>query len=378
MSLVEDLQRHDLQVAGVASPRVLAEGETVGYRVRDLATGDARPLCADRPPGIPFRRFFFSPDGLAFANAALERAAREAEVIVVDEVGPLEISGDGFSPGLRTSLRSRAFLVLTVRPSLVDEARRWAELQEAPLFTLSRSPAGLRSLDETRQIFDQGASDYGSWAGGAGPLTGYAESLAQAAELVGVGPGERLLDIGIGTGSFASRVARSDTEVWGVDLSPEMLARCQAEHPAYHLREGHFLSLPVPDGTFRAVVSSFAFHHLAPAEYERALREILRALAPGGRFVLLDVLFASETDRAAARITLGDLWDDEEVYPLVPEVEAAARRAGAVGVASHRLGPLHWTVTGARPCAAVRGPGGAGCGQGRQSRVSSPSDPKEG
>jgi ubiquinone/menaquinone biosynthesis C-methylase UbiE/nucleoside-triphosphatase THEP1 len=351
LSLTEDLQRHGLQVAGVASPRVLAAGKTIGYRVRDLATGEERPLCLDRPPGIPFRRFFFSPEGLAFANALIEQAAREAKVIVVDEVGPLELAGGGFAPGLRAALQSRAFLVLTVRPSLVNEVRRWAEVKTA--VTLDAPPAGLRSRNETRQLFDDSASSYGSWGGSAGPLTGYAESLAKAAELVQVGPGERLLDIGIGTGSFAAQIAQSDTEVWGVDLSTVMLSRCREDHPGYHLREGHFLSLPVPDGAFHAVVSSFAFHHLAPAEYERAFREILRALVPGGGFVLLDVLFASEPDRQAARVALGDLWDDEEVYPLVPAVEAAASQAGAAGLVSHRVSPLHWVVSGMRPLRTV-------------------------
>lgn len=354
LSLADDLQRHGLRVGGVASPRVLAAGQTLGYRVQDLATGEEHPLCRDRPPGIPFRRFFFSREGLAFANAALERAAREGEAIVVDEVGPLELGGGGFAPGLKAACESRAFLVLTVRPSLASEVRRWAELEDAPLFPLPRSPGRHRSLDQTRQLFDDSASNYGSWTGGAGPLTGYADSLARAAELARIGPGERMLDIGIGTGSFASRVARPDTEVWGVDPSPAMLFRCREDHPDYHLLEGHFLSLPVPDGAFHTVVSSFAFHHLAPADYEPAFREILRALVPGGRFVLLDVMFASESDRARARDALGELWDEEEVYPLVPEVEAAARQAGAAGLETQRVSPLHWAVCGVSP----RGTGG--------------------
>lgn len=348
LSLTEDLRRQGLNVAGVASPRVVSAGATVGYRVRDLVTGEERLLCADQPPGIPFRRFFFSPDGLTFANALLERAAREAEVMLVDEVGPLELSGGGFASGLDAARRSPALLVLTVRPSLVGELRTWARPDTASVVALDRPYLHPRSLDQTRELFDRAAAQYGSWGGSAGPLTGYAESLAKAAELVQVGPGERLLDIGIGTGSFVAQIAQPDTEVWGVDLSPEMLARCRELHPDYHLREGHFLALPVLDGAFHGVVSSFAFHHLVPAEYERAFREILRALASGGGFVVLDVLFASEADRESARVALGDLWDDEEVYPLVPEVLEAASSCGARDVRAHQVGTLHWVVTGTK------------------------------
>ena len=347
-----ELRRQGLGVAGVASPRVLRDGETVGYKVRDLATGEERSLCSLDPPGIPFRRFFFSPDGLAFANACLAQAAREAEVVVVDEVGPLELSSGGFAPGIRTALRSPALLVLTVRPSLVDEVRRWADLPTAPVVELPPPPAGPRNLDETRALFDRAAAEYGLGNVGAGPLTDYAESLSRAAALVRVGPGERLLDIGIGTGAFAERVASPAVEVWGVDLSPAMLARCREDHPNYRLGEGHFLSLPMPDATFDAVVSSFAFHHLAPSEYGPAFVEIARVLRAGGRFVVLDVMFASEADRDAARAGLGDLWDDEEIYPLVPEVVEAATSAGARDVTAHRAGALHWAVTGTKP----RGP----------------------
>ncbi len=133
LALADGLRKEGTHVGGVVSPRVLAGGETVGYRVRDLATGEERPLCSVEPPGIPFRRFFFSPEGLALANAALARAAREAEVAVVDEVGPLELSGGGFAPGLRALLASKVFLVLTVRPFLLDEVRAWGGLGPCPV-----------------------------------------------------------------------------------------------------------------------------------------------------------------------------------------------------------------------------------------------------
>lgn len=137
-SLGEELRARGLVVGGVTSPRVLVGTSTVGYRVRDVATGEERVLCRDEPPGIPFRRFFFSSDGLAFANDALYRAAEWADVVIVDEVGPLELSGGGFAPGIRTALASQVFLILTVRPSLVAEARTWAHLPTiTPVWTIS-------------------------------------------------------------------------------------------------------------------------------------------------------------------------------------------------------------------------------------------------
>jgi len=109
------------RVGGVISPRILRDGITYGYRVRDLLTGKEAPLCSLDPPGIRFRRFYFSPEGLRFAREAIIRAGRQARVTVVDEVGPWELRGGGFAPALEKVLEAGKPLILTVRPHLVEK-----------------------------------------------------------------------------------------------------------------------------------------------------------------------------------------------------------------------------------------------------------------
>ncbi len=121
LALAQTLLEKGVRLGGVLSPRIVDAGETVGYLVRDLQSGKELLLCSQDPPGIRFRRYFFRPEALAFANEVLTKAAKEMEVVVVDEVGPLELCGGGFAPGLRACLSSSAFLVLTVRPALVPE-----------------------------------------------------------------------------------------------------------------------------------------------------------------------------------------------------------------------------------------------------------------
>jgi hypothetical protein len=106
------------------------------------------PLGADSagipfPPGgegqgeiFRFRRFFFSQRALDFANSVLKEAAGKAEAIVVDEVGPLELSGRGFAPGLGICRESGAFLILTVRPHLLSPVKRWLNLESAEVLFL--------------------------------------------------------------------------------------------------------------------------------------------------------------------------------------------------------------------------------------------------
>lgn len=125
LALSAHLLGSGMALAGVASPRITEDGRTVGYRVRDLCTGEERLLCSWEPPGLPFGRFFFRSEALAFANEVLKRAAKEASVLVVDEVGPLELEGGGFAPGLHRARASQAFLVLTVRPRLLPHVAAW-------------------------------------------------------------------------------------------------------------------------------------------------------------------------------------------------------------------------------------------------------------
>lgn len=128
------LSAQGIVVGGVISPRLVQNGETMGYLVRDLSTGDERLLCSFSPPGLKFRRFYFSPDGLAFANAVLKQTTLAARVIIIDEVGPLELGDGGFAPGVRAALRSRAFLVLCVRPWLIAKVLAWANLSTIPVW----------------------------------------------------------------------------------------------------------------------------------------------------------------------------------------------------------------------------------------------------
>lgn len=135
--LAAHFQARGWAVGGVISPRVVKGEATVGYRVRDLLTGEEATLCGLVPPGIKFRRFYFSPAGLELARAALIRAARRAQLAIVDEVGPWELSGGGFAPALPTLLNSGLPLILTVRPHLVEEVLDWLGL---PPDTIRLSP----------------------------------------------------------------------------------------------------------------------------------------------------------------------------------------------------------------------------------------------
>jgi tRNA (cmo5U34)-methyltransferase len=99
----------------------------------------------------------------------------------------------------------------------------------------------------------------------------------------------RLLDLGAGTGMTSQAVldVHPDARVVGVDESEAMLSHARRALPETSDLRVARLEDPLPDGPFDLVVSALAVHHL---DGEGKADLFARVLAPGGRFVLGDVV----------------------------------------------------------------------------------------
>lgn len=130
-------------------------------------------------------------------------------------------------------------------------------------------------------------------------------------DAVGLGPGERVLDVACGTGvlarAAATRVGRAG-RVAGVDPGPGMLEVANQLAPAVDWRPGVAEALPFDDGRFDAVVSQFGMMFFT--DRHQAVREMLRVLAPGGRLA----------------VAVWDALENSAAYPI--EVALLERIAG--------------------------------------------------
>ncbi len=112
-----------------------------------------------------------------------------------------------------------------------------------------------------------------------------AEHIAQAGAAAA---GTRVLDVACGNGNVALAAARTGAGVVGVDITPALLedARSRAAREGLEVEwvEGDAEALPVGDGAFDAVLSSFGVM-FAP-RHEVAAGELVRACRPGGRIAL--------------------------------------------------------------------------------------------
>ncbi len=113
-------------------------------------------------------------------------------------------------------------------------------------------------------------------------------------------------DLGCGTGHVAAALAPFVARVIAVDRSGEMLqaaGRRLRDLPNVEVKRGELESLPVADGELDAATLLLVLHHVAdPAA---ALREAARALKPGGRLVIADML---PHDRDEYRQQMGHVW----------------------------------------------------------------------
>jgi tRNA (cmo5U34)-methyltransferase len=104
-------------------------------------------------------------------------------------------------------------------------------------------------------------------------------------------PAQRLLELGTGTGETAVHVlaAHPGARLVGIDASDAMLERARPRLPDADLRVAR-LQDALPDGPFDLVFSALAVHHLDGPGKADLFARVAQVLAPGGRFVLGDLV----------------------------------------------------------------------------------------
>lgn len=158
------------------------------------------------------------------------------------------------------------------------------------------------------------------------------EKAKGVVELLSPKAGERILDLGCGTGRLTAEIAATGADVVGIDQSPEMIAEARAQFRDLHFEVGDARHLRF-EGQFDAVFSNAVLHWIV--EPELVVRGVAKALVPGGRFVaefggkgnvsrLLGAI-----NRAFAKFGIeGGLAENTWYYPSVAEYAALLENEG--------------------------------------------------
>ncbi len=153
--------------------------------------------------------------------------------------------------------------------------------------------------------------------------------LAAFAELVN-GP---VADLGCGPGHLTAHLRSLGLDVFGVDLSPEMIALARKAHPDLRFDEGTMTALELADGALGGILSSYSLIHTPPRDLPVVFAEFARVLAPGGHVVL--GFFAGDDPEPQPfdhKVTLAYRWSPDSLMELL-------RQAGFTEVARMRREP---------------------------------------
>jgi len=182
---------------------------------------------------------------------------------------------------------------------------------------------------------------------------------SRAADLAGVGPGDRVLDVATGTGDLALELAQRVApggEVVGLDFAEAMLERARekaAGRPDVRFEWGDALALDHPDDAFAAATVAFGARNFA--DLHRGLAEMARVVRPGGRVVVLEIttpqtpplswFYGLWFDRIVPG--LGRLAGNEDAYSYLPNsVKRFPRPEGlAAAMDAAGLRDIRWLLT---------------------------------
>ncbi len=165
-------------------------------------------------------------------------------------------------------------------------------------------------------------------------------------EAAGIGEGDRVLDIGCGTGTLAIEAARrvgASGRVEGVDPAPEMIERAKTKAEAAGVDAGFRLAaiedLPYPDDHFDVVLNTLVYHHLPGPVQQKGLEEMRRVLAPGGRLFIVDFKIGDTFLHRVASSFMSHHHDDEEERGELDAAFTIAQRLGFEAVELERFRP---------------------------------------
>src|SRR5918998_1652813 len=110
--------------------------------------------------------------------------------------------------------------------------------------------------------------------------------LATFAELVLTAGGGPVADIGCGTGRVTGHLHGLGVDVFGIDLSPGMLAIARRDHPGLRFDVGSMTALDVPDAALAGLMAYYSTIHIPDELLPQVFAEFHRVLAPGGHALL--------------------------------------------------------------------------------------------
>lgn len=156
------------------------------------------------------------------------------------------------------------------------------------------------------------------------PFAGYKRVLNSIYNTIRAGHGNKILDVGLGTGVLAKRLYDDGYRVYGIDFSDKMIGIARKKMPdAVLIRHDFSQGLPncLENESFDYIICTYAIHHLDNEQKVKFIHKLKARLFSGGRLLIGDVAFRTEEDLRQCQVQSKEQWDEEECYPAANILE---------------------------------------------------------
>jgi iron complex transport system ATP-binding protein len=140
--VIEQLKINKIDIAGILSKRVMEGSETTGYDLLNIQAGNTIEFLRQAGAGQEgnIGRFRINDSGLKEGRAILKSLAHtERKLVIIDEVGLLEIRNDGWAECIDPLMKSPNHILLAVRDKFVEEVIRKWNLDEAVIINVEET-----------------------------------------------------------------------------------------------------------------------------------------------------------------------------------------------------------------------------------------------
>jgi nucleoside-triphosphatase THEP1 len=152
--LTESLKGQGVRAGGIMAPKITEDETSTGYDIADIATGKRVPFLRhiNRQLKHGFERFTVFDEGYQTGLAALDPDRNiSSNIVVVDEIGPMELSGQGWDKRMTELIHTyKGHLIVVVRKSLVEEVKNRYGISDPVIYDVgaSEAPAAFREITE--------------------------------------------------------------------------------------------------------------------------------------------------------------------------------------------------------------------------------------
>ena len=132
MRVAGDLKERGVKVGGIVSRELRINNMRVGFEFIDLTTNDRNVLASITGNGPKVGKYFVNIAGCRFAAERLTNAVRNSDVIICDEIGPMELKSKEFIDSVKNLLEVDKKVIVVVHQKLqhhlIDEFRNKSSL----------------------------------------------------------------------------------------------------------------------------------------------------------------------------------------------------------------------------------------------------------